>query len=380
MASLVSSSTHMSSSSSFSSLSTHFAMQSPPRKRRSGGRSSFSEPSFSLPAWILPLCYLAVIISWVKAIQQKNALSEATMGVEYQRDQVFLQREENLRLLQQAKDTQNQQERKLRKLERTHDALLHERRMNEEVYEMKVSTDPELKELLSQKKSGTVTTWIQQRQQGLRHKLEMLEEYIQDQSRKQVLQKYGPGPHKVQFTIQQDDKASEETFVVQMADLDSMPHSVLTFLDMISHKLWDNTVFYFSPSASHVLAAAPVAYGTFEPKSHHFEALGFTGNVFAEYSEEFTHEPWAIGFSGKGPNFYINISDNRQQHGPGGQGHHDLPGEADPCFGKIISGVKVVKKLVKSNKKLNFKNQVPVTWEDYAVTRIVRAQLIQSRA
>jgi cyclophilin family peptidyl-prolyl cis-trans isomerase len=371
--SFTSCSSRRSSSSSLSSVALHLPMISPPSKRRS--RRTFAESSTSLPNWVLPLCYLMVVVSWYKAVQQKGVLTEAMMGVEYQRDQLKLQQEENIRLLEQARETKNQLERKKRKLERTHDALLHERRMNEEVYEMKVSSDPEISRILSTKRSGTVTTWIQQRQQGLRHKIETLQSYIQDQSRKQILKKYGPGPHKVQFTVQRPSYR-EETFVVQMADIDSMPHSVLTFLDMISLGLWDNTMFYYHDSTSHVLAAAPVAYGTYEPKSHHFEALGFKGNIFAEYNDNYAHEPYAIGFSGRGPNFYININDNTKQHGPGGQSNRDLPGEADPCFGKIVSGVKVVKKMVKTSKNFLFKKSAPETWEDYSTTRIVRVQLM----
>ena len=43
--------------------------------------------------------------------------------------------------------------------------------------------------------------------------------------------------------------------------------------------------------------------------------------------------------------FYINTQDNAQIHGPGGQHHHDLHEEGDPCFGKVISGHHVVDRM-----------------------------------
>ena len=58
--------------------------------------------------------------------------------------------------------------------------------------------------------------------------------------------------------------------------------------------------------------------------------------AFQEYSPEYPHVQWTVGLAGRpgGPDFYISKVDNSANHGPGGQSHHDLHEEADPCFGK----------------------------------------------
>jgi hypothetical protein len=62
--------------------------------------------------------------------------------------------------------------------------------------------------------------------------------------------------------------------------------------------------------------------------------------AFPEYSDEFPHVPWTVGFAGRpgGPDFYINKVDNTASHGPGGQYQHDLDEYADPCFAKVVDG------------------------------------------
>ena len=168
-------------------------------------------------------------------------------------------------------------------------------------------------------------------------------------------------------------------FALEMADLELMPHSVLTFLDMVNARLWDNTVFYHHTQTNHVLAAAPVVFGTFEPKHHHLEAMGFTGASFAEYSAAFPHEEFTVGFNGRGPNFYINALDNSRHHGPGGQGHRDLPGDADPCFAKVISGQEAVKGMLKGKHSPSEQLGVPgnaMSRDDFDLTQIVKAEII----
>jgi hypothetical protein len=71
------------------------------------------------------------------------------------------------------------------------------------------------------------------------------------------------------FSVRYRKAEDVDEFVLEMANLELMPHSVLTFLDMADARLWDNTVFYHHSEANHVVAAAPVVFGTFEPKHHH---------------------------------------------------------------------------------------------------------------
>jgi cyclophilin family peptidyl-prolyl cis-trans isomerase len=209
----------------------------------------------------------------------------------------------------------------------------------------------------------------------LYHKIYNLQAFIQNASRQQVLAKYGPGPHIVEFTVKPHNGRTSGQFLVELAPLDQVPHAVETFLDMVSNGLWDNTVFYHHKTQHHVVAAAPVNYGTFEHKHYHFDALGFTGVSFPEYSPGFPHDTYTIGFSGQGPNFYINTLDNSEHHGPGGQGHHDLPGDADPCFGRIISGQEVIQKMTPGTH--SSASSGPVSWHDFDLTQIVKIRLVK---
>ncbi|KAL3930000.1 MAG: hypothetical protein SGBAC_011962 [Bacillariaceae sp.] len=250
--------------------------------------------------------------------------------------------------------------------------------MSEELYEMKQSnSNPEVTKLIEQRQNGITSSWVQQRQDALYHKIVDLQSTVQEQSRSRVIEKYGPGPHHMQFDVLTGQNArTQGTFIVELAPIDLVPYSVGVFLDLATHRLWDNTVFYHHSSQHHVIAAAPVNFGTFDPKGHHFEALGFDRLIFPDYSYSYPHSQYTLGFSGNGPNFYINAIDNSAHHGPGGQVHHEIAADADPCFGKIISGHQTLERMMPDRSaSLN-----PNTWEDYDLTRIVSVRLIDMNA
>jgi len=161
--------------------------------------------------------------------------------------------------------------------------------------------------------------------------------------------------------------------MVRMAPLNTVPHSVEAFLEMVTNKVWDNTIFYSHHSQSHVIAAAPLTYGTFRSKDHELEAMGYTGVGFPEYSKDFPHKRNTVGFMGTGPNFYVNAVSNEDHHGPGGEGHNmRLPGDADPCFGVIINGFDVLRDMQYGRHK----GDRPSGWQDYDLTRIITATFV----
>ena len=170
----------------------------------------------------------------------------------------------------------------------------------------------------------------------------------------------------------------EREFVVQLAPLELMPHAVHSFLEMVRLKLWENTVFWHHDDADHVIAGALFNYRTGEPKFHHLKALGYEGMQFGEYSESYPHLKNTIGFSGKGPNIYINLQNNAELHGPGHQQHHELPDEADPCFGRIVEGTDVVEAMYRLSQQDQKKAEAgqDKTWDMEALTRIVKVELI----
>jgi cyclophilin family peptidyl-prolyl cis-trans isomerase len=140
-----------------------------------------------------------------------------------------------------------------------------------------------------------------------------------------------------------------------MAPLEVMPHAVHLFLEQVSHKLWDDGWFYLN--GPHVLQAGPQAPDDEEHEEalldgadermlalKPFRNLQLDSLAFPEYSDSFPHLPWTLGFTGRpgGPDFYINKVDNTKTHGPGGQLHHDLAENADPCFAKVVHGMETL--------------------------------------
>ena len=224
--------------------------------------------------------------------------------------------------------------------------------------------------------------------------------------------RFGPGPHKVEFTIllpaptdSDPEKLSEETFIVQMAPLDAVPHAVHFFMEQVAHGLWNGCYLYLN--GPHVLQVGPQYFDEDEDGTAHadneaedddedprgpvmrkFREKRLDELAFPDYSETYPHEAWTLGFAGRyvrlsfallvcrlgsficllffhsivalattlkfsmnadspgGPDFYINKVDNVKAHGPGGQFQHVLGEEqGDSCFATIVSGRETVAKV-----------------------------------
>jgi cyclophilin family peptidyl-prolyl cis-trans isomerase len=165
--------------------------------------------------------------------------------------------------------------------------------------------------------------------------------------------RYGPGPHKVEVEVNFPTESLEKSwyFVIELAGVDDMPHTVYTFLQQVSNKLYDNGGYSFFANAAHVVQGGPMANhltpnggkGKEDP-AQKFQASGYNNVVFPEYSTKLPHQKFTLGMSGRpgGPKFYINMIDNSANHGPGG---YAVDGTGDPCFGKISQGFDVVEKL-----------------------------------
>ena len=134
--------------------------------------------------------------------------------------------------------------------------------------------------------------------------------------------------------IRSDVSSNNNVLIIEMAPLDIMPHSVYTFLEMVNAKLFDGCSFILN--AMHVVKAAPLPYdgSSAAQKVKSFTKLGLDTVSFREYSTEYPHEQYTVGFAADGsPSFYINTQDNSEQHA------------GEPCFGKIVSGYETVERL-----------------------------------
>jgi len=189
---------------------------------------------------------------------------------------------------------------------------------------------------------------LQLREEAFQNQVELLQEATRKESKRNVLERFGPGPHEVQFSFTM--QGVERNFVVEMAPLEYVPHAVHVFLEQVEHGLWNGCYFYLN--GPHVIQAGPQLSDEDEASSddedaedratamHPFKSQGLDQLAFPDYSDNFPHSPWTLGFTGRpgGPDFYINKVDNTKSHGPGGQFQHALEEQGDSCFGKITRG------------------------------------------
>lgn len=177
---------------------------------------------------------------------------------------------------------------------------------------------------------------LQEHLKTLSGETESLKQEVQTASRREVSMKYGSsGVHRVEMELAFPDNQDGPTvFVIELAPMSEMPHSVHTFLDMVSIGLLDGCSFILN--ALHVLKAAPLPYdGTSAAaKAKAFSAAGLESVAFKEYSESYPHQKYTLGFAADGsPSFYINTEDNSEIH------------VGDPCFGKVVEGFDAVRRL-----------------------------------
>lgn len=120
-----------------------------------------------------------------------------------------------------------------------------------------------------------------------------------------------------------------DIFRYMTIDLDGqyMPHSVYTFLSQVdagAYNSQERPNFAFHHNGIHIVFGSP-----YEPDdwSSRLPRL-----LFQEYSDQVPHEALTMGWSGMGPDLYVNVRDNTEMHGA----------IRDPCFGRIIRGEAVV--------------------------------------
>ena len=177
---------------------------------------------------------------------------------------------------------------------------------------------------------------------------------------KSLHSRFGPGPHVVEVYVEfpQYIEGSDldqwprvrGTLRIEMAPLHLMPVAVNLFLQQIHHKLWNGCAFVIN--AEHIVQAGP-HQPTPDGNSYHlnsdelanrFKEAGLSEMPFQEYRDEYPHEAYTIGYAGRpgGQSWYIKKVNNTENHGPGGQTHHNLNEEADPCFARLIGGWEVL--------------------------------------
>jgi len=217
------------------------------------------------------------------------------------------------------------------------------------------------KEIESMESLDDYEDYVQKREDALWTKIDLLVEKYGKESKREAEEWFGPGTHKVELEIEYpqytEGKPPSEwprvrgVFQIEMAPLSLMPIAVNLFLQQVHHKLWNGCSFVIN--AMHILQAGPHQYKTEGGGKYNANVAALVGRFenarldkmpFQEYNSGFPHDQYTLGFAGRpgGPDFYINKIDNSVNHGPGGQSHHDLHEEADPCFAKLVGGMGIL--------------------------------------
>lgn len=152
--------------------------------------------------------------------------------------------------------------------------------------------------------------------------------------------RFGPGPHHVEINLAFDPefpKGNNDTdgdtghFIIELAPVEEMPHTVYWFLEQVNRTLYDGCSFH--RNAGHVIQGGPAPNFLSPPEprlNRRFMEAGFHSVLFQEYSSNFPHKKYTLGFAGRpgGPDFYISTMDNSALHGPGGQTNYEDSAEA----------------------------------------------------
>jgi TolA-binding protein len=141
-------------------------------------------------------------------------------------------------------------------LESFYESRLNELRQKIDVYQRSLENEP------IQNESTEKTMNLENKLKNLEknHGLvvqqnSQLKSFIAQTDKKRILDKYGPGPHHVEFLLDfppnNTPPGSESMFVIEMAPFNLMPHTVYLFLEQVTHGLFNGTSFY--RNAGHVV-------------------------------------------------------------------------------------------------------------------------------
>jgi hypothetical protein len=119
------------------------------------------------------------------------------------------------------------------------------------------------------------------------------------------------------------ENGKDGSIIIEMAPISLVPCSVYNFMEIA--RTWKSGAFH--RNAGHVLQALA--------RSDVTESM-----PFQEYDEAYPHKKGTVGYAGRpsGPEFYVSIEDNTENHGPGSQQERN-PYEADSIIGTVVKGM-----------------------------------------
>lgn len=192
---------------------------------------------------------------------------------------------------------------------------------------------------------------------------------IQSLSQEAVLEKYGSGPYYVQVTLLQQQKqqlqqqpslppsssSPSSFFVLELANLQNMPHTVHHFLEMVEYGLWNGMTLVHGLGVPTIHAIPQTTSGI--NLSEKMERIQLGHLPFQEQGG-FPHTKYTVSFSKKGgPDFYINMNDESESHedSTSMEGNKEKEEEEEntpssssyaSCFAKVVQGMDVLDRMV----------------------------------
>jgi hypothetical protein len=165
----------------------------------------------------------------------------------------------------------------------------------QEEYKSKIATlTAENEKLLLKLENSKLSA---KRESAMKRQIELLQNATSRESKRAVLDKFGPGPHRVKLTLKvpngKNKDVTVEAVVVEMAPLHLVPHAIHLFLEQVSHKLWDGTYVYLN--GPHIMQSGPQGHDNRHKITsgvQRFSDQQLDKLAFPEYSPEYPHLPY----------------------------------------------------------------------------------------
>jgi cyclophilin family peptidyl-prolyl cis-trans isomerase len=354
--------------------------------RRPSSRYSLNQTRSSLSS-VTSLVYIVAALSWISALylSRQTNIEFASLQSKHvgQNHQYQIQLASMNDLVKQIQTKQSE----IQHLQETRQSLEHElavlQTLHDDGHDVVANAEDEPTTTMIQS-NESVELWLQHRQDEMKHRIDHLIQYTQNFSHQQVIEQWGEGPHRVAFTVEYNNEHGHiynRQFLVELASVHDMPHSVHFFLEMVAMKLWDHTVLLHHEKIEHLIAAVPIDFRYSQYKHSHLAYLGWKNMGFPEYHPKHTHNKYTLGFANKGPTWYINTVNNVVSHGPGGQPKKQLLGDADPCFGTVIEGTDVVDDLIQfglHQKQTELDPGHPLVDDPHTWTHLIKVELVSA--
>lgn len=347
------------SQSSYNTQSPYSAQPSsyntqPKRKLGNENKSMGSSGSFTFPPYIVFL----IVVMLSGTIYTFSIYSGANTELKRLQSEKVAQDERmrnNSRELQRAKHPSRQAKRMLewtKKEQDDHIKQINELEDKHEYVQTEFTQNLENVELdqhkAVEKVSAKEVAKCFQREEVFRTRVEDLRHHIQRESRRELVENFGTGPHRVRLTIIfPDNPKALHIIELEMAPFRLLPHSIYTFMEQVRHGLWDGCSFSKLVDGKLIVSPTPSTLGTLNEKDLKLRFAQSKLDIvyFQEYHAKFPHVEMTVGFDGRpgGPDFYINMVDNTLTNGPGGMHGDVLFEDPDPCFAKVVVGHDIVR-------------------------------------